>query len=131
MNKPTPVVIRIPNDSDIDKIKNTSIEELTYRRVRSIVNANIENVNWVIAIRCLTEDVCIIHDLIQDNKLKHPEQLKEFIKNCCTIYEQWNNIYREAFNSIKDYNHNRKTEKSIDEMDADELREFIRKHDLE
>lgn len=130
LDKPTPVIIRIPNDSDIDKIKNTSIEELAYRRVRSIANANIESVNWIIAIRCLTEDVCIIYDLIQNNKLKHPEELKEFIENCCAIYEQWDNVYREAFNSVKDYNQNRKSEKSIDDMDADELREFIKTHNI-
>lgn len=129
LNKPTPVIIRIPNDSDIDKIKNTSIEELAYRRIRSIANANIESINWTIAIRCLSEDVCIINDLIQNNKLKHPEELKEFIENCCAICEQWDNFYREAFNSIKDYHHNRKT-KSIDDMNAEELREYIKTHKL-
>lgn len=130
MNKTTPVVIRIPNDSNIDKIKNTSIEELAYRRVRSIANANVKDVNWTIAIRCLSEDVCCIYNLIKDNKLKYPEQLKEFIENCCAVYEQWDNVYRPAFNSIKEYHHNRKIEKSIDDMNAEELREYIKKHNI-
>lgn len=130
LNKPTPVIIRIPSDSDIDKVKDTSIEELSYRRIRSIANANVEDVNWAIAIRCLSEDVCIIYNFIKHKGLKHPEELKEFIENCCAIYEHWDNVYREAFTSIKDYHHNQKIEKSIDDMDADELREYIRKRNI-
>ena len=126
LNKPTPVIIRIPSDSDIDKIKNTSIEELAYRRVRSIANANVEDVNWTIAIRCLSEDVCTIYNLIQDNKIRHPEELKEFIENCNAVYEQWDNVYREAFNSIKDFRDSLKKRKSIDDMNAEELRRYIR-----
>lgn len=120
------------NDSDIDKIynkSNNSIEEIAYRRINSIANANRDNVNWTVAIKCLSEDVSLISKLIKDKDIKHPEQLKEFIENCCAIYEYWDDVYREAFNSIKDYHHNRKI-KSIDEMDADELREYIRIHNI-
>lgn len=124
-------VVRIPCNLDIDKVHVTKLGEelLAYRRIRSIANANIENVNWIIAIQCLSEDVCCIYNLIQNNKLRHPEELKEFIENCCAIYEHWDNVYREAFNSIKDYHHNRKT-KSIDDMNAEELREYIKTHKL-
>lgn len=130
LNKLTPVIIRIPNDSNIDKIKDSSVEELAYKRIRSIANANIKDVNWTIAIRCLSEDVCCIYNLIKDNKLKYPEQLKEFIENCCAVYEQWDNVYRPAFNSIKEYRDSIKIQKSIDDMNAKELREYIRKHNI-
>lgn len=130
LNKLTPVIIRIPNDSNIDKIKDSSVEELAYRRIRSIANTDIKDVNWTIAIRCLSEDVCCIYNLIKDNKLKYPEQLKEFIENCCTVYEQWDNVYRPAFNSIKEYRDSVKIQKSIDNMNAEELREYIRKHNI-
>lgn len=132
LDKPTPVIIRIPSDSDIDKVHITKLGEelLAYRRIKSIANANVNDVDWRIAIKCLSEDVCTIYDRIKNNQLKHPEQLKEFIENCCSVYEQWDNIYREAFNSIKDYHHNIKIEKSIDDMDADELREFIKTHNI-
>lgn len=120
------------NDSDIYKNynkSNNSIEEIAYRRINSIANANRDNVNWTIAIKCLSEDVNLISKLIKDKDIKHPEQLKEFIENCCAIYEYWDDIYREAFNSIKDYHHNRKI-KSIDDMNAEELREYIRTHNI-
>lgn len=67
--------------------------------------------------------------MIKYNELNHPEELKEFIENCCAIFEHWDNVYKEAFNSIKDYHNNRKT-KSIDDMDADELREYIKTHNI-
>lgn len=130
LNKPRPVIIRIPSDSDIDKTKNISIEELAYKRIRSIANANVEAVNWGVAMRYLSEDVYYIYDLIQDNKLKHPEELKEFIENCCAIYEQWDRVYREAFNSIKDFRRFYKGPKSLDDMNAEELREFIKTHNI-
>ena len=125
-------VVRIPCDLDIDKVHVTKLGEelLAYRRIRSIATTDIEDVNWTIAIKCLNEDVCCIYNLIKDNKLKYPKELEEFIENCNAIYEQWDNVYREAFNSIKDYHNNRKTEKSIDDMNAEELREYIKTHKL-
>lgn len=111
------------------KKDSTYIEELPFRRAECIANDNVNNVNWHVAIKCLSEDVCFVSKLIKDKDIKHPEKLKEFIENCCAIYEHWDNVYREAFNSIKDYYHNRKV-KSIDDMNADELREYIRTHNI-
>lgn len=124
-------VIRIPYDLDIDKIHITKLGEelLAYRKIKSIANTNVNDIDWTKAIKCLSEDVYVIYNRIKNNKLKHPEQLKEFIENCCAIYEHWDNVYREAFNSIKDYHHNRKT-KSIDDMNAEELREYIKTHNI-
>lgn len=120
-------IIRIPCDLDIDK--NQTDECLAYRTVRSIANSEVNNVRWDVAIKLTTKSILLIADLIKYNELKHPEELKEFIENCCTIFNHWDNVYREAFNSIKNYHHNRKT-KSIDDMNAEELREYIKTHKL-
>ena len=119
-------VVKMPSDLDMDNLYSTKLgieEALVYRRINSIANANVNNVNWCIAIKYLSEDVCFISKLIKDKNIKYPEKLKKFIENCCAIYAYWDDIYRE------DYHHNRKV-KSIDDMDADELREYIRTHNI-
>ena len=121
-------VVRIPYDLNIDK--NQTDENIAYRTVRSIANNEVNNVRWDVAIKLTIKSILLIADLIEYNELNHPEELKEFIENCCAIFEHWDNVYRKAFNSIKHYHHNRKTEKSIDDMNAEELREYIKTHKL-
>lgn len=125
-------IIRIPCDLDIDKVHVTKLgkELLAYRRIRSIANSDMNNIRWNIAVQHLTEDVIYINGLIKENKLKHPEELKEFVENCCAIMDVWDNKYREAFNAIKDFRDSYKAPKSIDEMNADELREYIKQHNI-
>ena len=131
-----PIEVRVPkqtdkhSDYDIDKVYINTEEAVAYRRIRKIANENLNNVRWDKAIEILTQDVNLISYLIKENKLKHPEELKEFVENCCAIFSAWDNIYRPAFNSIKEYRDSVKNQKSIDEMDADELREYIRTHKI-
>ena len=117
-------VYRIPNEID------NSLEAVAYRRMESIANSEAAKVNWAIAIKCVTEDVNSISNLIRSNKIKHPSKLKEFVENVLAIYDYWDNQYREDFCLIKEYRDSVKTEKSIDEMNADELREYIKKHNI-
>ena len=44
--------------------------------------------------------------------------------------DEWDEQYRQAFNAIKEFRDSCKTPKSIDEMDADELRKYIRTHNI-
>lgn len=115
---------RIPNEID------NSDEAVAYRRMESIANTEASKVNWAVAIKCVTEDVNTISNLIRSNNIKHPKKLKEFVENVLAIYDYWDNQYREDFCLIKEYRDSIKTEKSIDEMDADELREYIKKHNI-
>lgn len=127
-----PVVVRIPSqptDLNIDKAC-LNPECIAYRRIREIANSPVSKINLHIAIKCLSEDVETISNCIKNNKLKYPNELKEFIENCCAIFEAWDDVYRPAFLFIKEYRDNLKTEKSIDEMDADELREYIKTHNI-
>lgn len=118
------VQYRIPNEID------NSPEAIAYRRIESIANSESIKVNWAIAIKCVTEDVNTISNLIRSNKIKHPKKLKEFVENVIAIYNYWDTQYREDFCLIKEYRDSVKTEKSIDEMDADELRDYIKKHNI-
>lgn len=128
-----PVVVRIPSQStdlDINKVYTNTPECIAYRRIRAIANTPLSKVNLHAAIRCLSEDVETINNCIKNNNLKYPNELKEFIENCCSIFEAWDDVYRPAFVSIKEYRDNVKIEKSIDEMNADELRKYIKQHNI-
>lgn len=125
-----------PSDGDIDKTYripkeiDNSPEAIAYRRVRSIANYDATKVNWAVVIELVTRDIHTISNCIRDNKLKYPEKLKEFIENVITIYDYWNTQYRKDFNLIKKYSDSVKKEKSINDMDKDELIEYIRKHNI-
>ena len=128
--------IYFPSDLDIDKIYchipaeiDNTYESIVYRRVRSIANTDTNNVNWAVAIKCVTEDINTISNLIRSNKLKFPKELKEFTENCIAIFNYWDNHYRDDFNLIKEYRDSVKT-KSIDDMDREELIEYIKKHNI-
>lgn len=122
-----------PTDIDIDKTyvkEMDSKESMAYRRVRAIANSNTNNVKWDVAIKNLSQDVNTIYKAIKDNNLKFPGELKEFVENCCAIMDFWDTQYRQAFNAIKEYRDSIKTPKSIDDMNAEELRDYIRKHNI-
>lgn len=119
-----------PTDTDIDKVYMHSEESIAYRRIRAIANTPTKNVKWDVAIKNLSEDVNTIYKAIKNNNLKFPEELKEFVENCCAIMDFWDTEYRKAFNAIKEYRDSIKTPKSIDEMNAEELREYIKKHNI-
>lgn len=125
-----------PTDGDIDKMYriptqiDNSPEAVAYRRVRSIANYDATKVNWAKAIELVTRDIHTISNCIRDNKLKYPEELEEFVINVIAIYNYWDNQYREDFNLIKEYRDSAKKGKSINDMNADELREYIRTHNI-
>ena len=112
-----------PNDLDIDKVycripfeMDNTAESIAYKRVRSIANADTNNVNWAVAIKCVTEDINTISNLIRSNKLKFPEELKEFTK---TI----NNLFNVAIRAFDERNSTLledvdRIESSIDDMCA-------------
>ena len=118
------VQYRIPNEID------NSPEAVAYRRMKSIANSEPIKINWAVAIKCVTEDVNTISNLIRSNKIKYPKELKEFTENIISIFDYWDTQYREDFCLIKEYRDSVKKEKSIDEMNADELREYIKKHNI-
>jgi hypothetical protein len=124
-------------DTDIDKVQyripneiDNSPEAVAYRRIASIANTEANKINWAVAIKCVTKDVNTISNLIRSNKIKHPEKLKEFVENVIAIYNYWDTQYREDFCLIKEYRDSVKIEKSIDDMDVDELRDYIKKHNI-
>lgn len=125
------------SDYDIDKVYHHIHDEIdsfpelsAYRRIRSIANAKMKDINFAIAIQYLTEDVKLISKLIKSKRLKHPEELKEFTENAIAIMDVWDNQYHKAFNTIKTFKDSYKAPKSIDEMNVEELREYIKKHNI-
>lgn len=114
-----------PSDLDIDKIYSDN-ETITYKRIKSIANADTNKVKWNVAADNLITDIKYISNLIKINQIQHPEYLKEFKENCEAIFSYISILYNEYINTINSY----KIPKSIDEMDADELREYIRTHNI-
>lgn len=115
-----------PSDLDIDKIYGEN-EILSYNRIKSIANADVNKVKWNVAVEHLMTDISYISQLIKSNQIQHPEELKEFKENCEAIFDYISNLYNKYKNTINSY----KLPKSIDEMNADELREYIRTHNIQ
>ena len=78
----------------------------------------------------LFKDIEFIAESIRNNTLKYPKNLEGFVINCCNIFTKLDEIYRDNFNLIKEYRDNIKMNKSIEDMDKDELLEYIRNHKL-
>ena len=113
------------SDLDIDKIYGEN-EILSYNRIKSIANADVNKVKWNVAVEHLMTDMSYISQLVNSNQIQHPERLKEFKENCEAIFDYISNLYSKYKITINSY----KIPKSIDEMDADELREYIRTHNI-
>ena len=114
-----------PSDLDIDKIYGEN-EILSYNRIKSIANADVNKVKWNVAVEHLMTDMSYISQLVNSNQIKHPERLKEFKENCESIFNYISNLYSDYKITINSY----KIPKSIDEMNADELREYIKTHNM-
>lgn len=114
-----------PSDLGIDKIYSEN-ELISYNRIKSIANADVNKVKWNIAAEHLITDMSYISQLIKSNQIQHPERLKEFKENCESIFNYISNLYSDYKITINSY----KIPKSIDEMNADELREYIRTHNI-
>ena len=113
------------SDLDIDKIYGEN-EILSYNRIKSIANADVNKVKWNVAVEHLMTDMSYISQLVNSNQIQHPERLKEFKENCESIFNYISNLYSDYKITINSY----KIPKSIDEMNADELREYIRTHNI-
>lgn len=133
---------RIPSekkshDSDIDKVYficNPNMPDIvndlankSYNRIASIAKHEAKKLNFAIVSEYLYYDVGMIAALIQDKVLPNDDRLKQFIDNYQKINEMVGEKYRKNISIIENF-YNTPKEKSIDDMDADELREYIRNH---
>ena len=121
-----PIIVRIPTESKPDDAR----ELLAYNRVNNIVEHSANELKWNLVIQYLTEDVLYIANCIKSGKVYHKDKLEQFTKNCCTIMSYWDEVYRDAFNSIKEFR-DRKDKGSdldIDKMNEQQLREYIKKN---
>ena len=128
-----PVEVRIPtqksHDYDIDKVYNDT-EAIIYRKIKTIAESDVNNVKWNVVSEILYKAVDGIAERIRSNNIKYPEEIKDFVINCCAICEIIDEKYRNNFNLIKDFRDSYRPPKSIDDMNADELREYIKKHNI-
>ena len=138
------IMPRIPSekkshDSDIDKVYfmcNPNIPEIannlankSYNRIANIAKHEPKELNLAIVSEYLYYDVGMIAALIQDKVLPNDDRLKQFIDNYQKINEMIGEKYRKNISIIENFYHTPK-EKSIDDMDVDELREYIRTHNI-
>lgn len=138
-----PIIIECENsnnatDKDIDKQyreENKDLENrerIAYNRIKDISD-KLNNNTPLIHHMCwgyLFKDIKFIAESIRNNTLKYPKNLEGFVINCCNIFTKLDEIYRDNFNLIKEYRDNIKMNKSIEDMDKDELLEYIRNHKL-
>ena len=127
------------HDSDIDKVYfmcNPNIQEIannlankSYNRIANIAKHEAKELNRAIVAKYLYYDVGIIAALIQDKVLPNDDRLKQFIDNYKKINEMIGEKYRKNISIIENFYHTPK-EKSIDDMDVDELKEYIRTHNI-
>lgn len=138
------IMPRIPSekkshDSDIDKLYfmcNPNISEIannlankSYNRIANIAKHEVKDLNLAIVSKYLYYDVGMIAALIQDKVLPNDDRLKQFIDNFQKLNEMLGDKYRKNVSIIENFYITPK-EKSIDDMDVDELREYIRKHNI-
>lgn len=138
------IMPRIPSekkshDSDIDKIYfmcNPNIKEIanklankSYNRIANIAKHKAKELNLAIVSEYLYYDVGIIAALIQDKALPNDNRLKQFIDDFQKLNEMLGDKYRKNVSIIENF-YNAPKEKSIDDMDVDELREYIKTHNI-
>lgn len=117
-------VYRIPSQNVIDR------EKLCYNRAKAIKQSLAEGhkVNWSLVIENVNEDINVIQSLIEENLISDKQSLYQTTKLWQIIY---NEFYKHIISDIAEIaTFADKKEKSIDDMDADELREYIKKHNI-
>ena len=128
--------IYFPSDIDIDKVYRipsqniVDREKLCYNRAKAIKQSLAEGhkVNWSIVIENVNEDINVIQSLIEENLISDKQSLYQTTKLWQVIY---NEFYKHIISDIAEIaTFADKKEKSIDDMDADELREYIKKHNI-
>lgn len=117
-------VYRIPSQNIVDR------EKLCYNRAKAIKQSLAEGhkVNWSTVIENVNEDINFIQCLIKENFISDKQTLNQTTK-------MWEFIYIEFYkhttaNIIEISLFADKKEKSIDDMTADELREYIKTHNI-
>ena len=117
-------VYRIPSQNIVDR------EKLCYNRAKAIKQSLAEGhkVNWSIVIENVNEDINVIQSLIEENLISDKQSLYQTTKLWQVIY---NEFYKHIISDIAEIaTFADKKEKSIDDMTAEELREYIKKHNI-
>lgn len=115
---------RIPSQNVIDR------EKLCYNRAKAIKQSLAEghNVNWSLVIENVNQDINFIQSLIEENLISDKQTLYQTTKLWQVIY---NEFYKHMTSNIAEISKFAdKKEKSIDDMTAEELREYIKKHNI-
>ena len=128
--------IYFPSDIDIDKVYRMPSqniidrEKLCYNRAKAIKQSLAEGhkVNWSLIIENVNEDINIIQSLIEENLISNKQSLDQTTKIWTFIYNEF--LKHMATNIEKIIIFTNKKEKSIDDMTAEELREYIKKHNI-
>lgn len=125
-----------PSDMDIDKvcrIPSQNIvdrEKLCYNRAKAIKQSLAEGhkVNWSMVIENVNEDINFIQSLIEENLISDKHSLNRTTKIWEFIYTEFHKHMTANIIEISLFAD--KKEKSIDDMTAEELREYIKKHNI-
>lgn len=101
-------------------------EILAYNRVHKIATSNVKDVIWSKAIAYIVEDLLHINHLINSNNIKYPERIKTFREDIYAIKDFLQDYFYPQLRELDNF----ECPKSIDEMDADELRQYIKTHNI-
>lgn len=117
-------VYRIPSQNIVDR------EKLCYNRAKAIKQslAAGHKINWSMVIENVNEDINVIQSLIEENLISDKQTLSQTTKIWEFIYIEFDKHM--AANIAKIITFANKKEKTIDDMDVDELREYIKKHNI-
>lgn len=117
-------VYRIPSQNVVDR------EKLCYNRAKAIRQslADGNKVNWSIVIENVNQDINFIQTIIKENLISDKQTLNKTAKIWEFIYTEFHKHMTANIIEISLFAD--KKEKSIDDMDADELREYIKKHNI-
>ena len=117
-------VYRIPSQNIVDR------EKLCYNRAKAIKQSLAEGhkVNWSLVIENVNEDINIIQSLIEENLISDKQILNQTTKIWEFIYTEFHKHMTANIIEISLFTD--KKEKSIDDMNAEELREYIKKHNI-
>ena len=117
-------VYRIPSQNVIDR------EKLCYNRAKAIKQSLAEGhkVNWSLVIENVNEDINFIQSLIEENLISDKQSLNRTTKIWEFIYTEFHKHMTANIIEISLFAD--KKEKSINDMTAEELREYIKKHNI-
>ena len=117
-------VYRIPSQSVIDR------EKLCYNRAKAIKKSLAEGhkINWSLVIENVNEDINFIQCLIEENIISDKQSLNQTTKIWEFIYTEFHKHM--TANIIEISLLADKKEKDINDMNKEELLEYIKKHNI-